>query len=271
MRRLFVAGLLGAAFLAPGPASAQAVAGDPLASVMWSTVHATVLGGGPVVFDDARVRVFTPQRVEDNHRVPVSVQVEGLADVREVVVLADHNPIPGALRYAPAGRAAPFLELSMKLNEATPIRAAVKTGDGVWHVGGLRVDAAGGGCAAPRPATASAEWQDNLNRVHGRAWRLPGGGVRLEVRIVHPMDTGLVENIPTFHVEALSVTQDGRTLATLEPTAATAENPVFALDLPGASASGDIVVTGRDTDGNDIRARIPAPDAVYGLLAGRRS
>lgn len=270
MRKVIAAGLL-AALAAPAPALAQGVAGDPLASVMWSTVHATVLGGGPVVFDDARVRVFTPARVEDNHRVPVSIQVDGLSDVREVVVLADHNPIPRTVTYAPAGGAAPFLDLSMKLNEATPIRAAVKTGDGVWHVGGLRVDAAGGGCAAPRPATASHEWQDDLNKVRGRAWRRPGGGVRLEVRIVHPMDTGLVENIPTFHVEALAIAQNGRTLATLEPTAATAENPVFALDLPNAVPDAEITVTGRDTDGNEIRARIPAPDTVYGLLAGGRS
>lgn len=269
MRILITAGLLAA--WAGGPAAAQPAPGDPLSSVMWDTVHATVLDGGPVVFDDAHVRVFTPFRVEDSQRVPVSVRLDGLENVRAIVVLADHNPIPKALGVFPAGGVVSFVEVSIKVNEATPIRVAAKTADGVWHVGGQRVDAAGGGCSAPRPAQASKEWEDGLNGVTGRAGLRPDGGVRLQWRIVHPMDTGLVEGIPSFHVESVTIAAGGRSLVRLEPTAAVAENPVLTVDLPDAAADQDIVITGRDTDGNPLAARIKAPGVPHGRTAGGRS
>lgn len=261
---MMVAGLLA---VLPGPALAQPAAQDPLRSVMWETVRYVLFGDAPVVFDDARVQVFTPVQVEDNMQVPVSVRVEGLDDVREIVVFADLNPIPEALTYHPV-QAAPAIELSIKINEATAIRAAARTGDGVWHVGGMVVDAPGGGCTVASPTQASMAWEDHLNEVQGRAWRLPDGGVRLRWRIVHPMDTGLVDNIPTFYIESLTVaTAAGQTLARLEPREPVAENPVFTIDLGPAAAGQDLILTGRDTDGNPIQARIPRAETPFGLAS----
>lgn len=260
MRRLFA--LPVAVLLLAGAARAQE---DPLGSVMWDSVRGALFADAPVVFDD-RVQVFSPPRVEDNNDVPVEVAVDGLPGIEKIVVFADHNPIPRVLTFEPL-RAQPRLSLRMKVQEATPIRAAALTADGTWHVGGLRVDAAGGGCTTPTASQASQQWVTALNQVQGRQWARPDGGTRLRVRIIHPMDTGLADGIPAMFIEDLRVTDlDGTLLARLHPAEPVSENPVFTLDLaPGVGAKG-VLLAGRDNQGNEIAARVAPADAPFGLL-----
>lgn len=246
-------------------APARAGEEDPLGSVLWEAVRGALFADAPVVFDD-RVRVFSPPRVEDPMDVPVEVAVDGLPAIERIVVFADHNPIPRVLTFEPL-RALPRLALRMKVQEATPIRAAALTADGTWHVGGVRVDAAGGGCTTPSAAQASRLWETALNAVQGRLWTRPEGGTRLRLRILHPMDTGLADGIPAMFLEDLRVTDpDGVLLARIAPAEPVAENPVFTLDLgPGVAARG-VLLAGRDTQGNEVAARIPAADGAFGLL-----
>lgn len=246
--------------------AAAAAEADPLNSVMWESVREVLFADAPVVFDE-RVRVFTPAVVEDNMNVPVSVRVTGLDDVREVALFADHNPVPLALIFVPTA-AAPYFETRIKVQEATPIRAAARTGDGVWHVGGMRADAAGGGCTAPSVTRSTGNW-DLLNRVDGEAWRRGDGGVRLRFRVVHPMDTGLVDSIPAFFIEELVVrAPDGRELARFATYEPVAENPVLSIDVLGHD--GDFLIGGRDNNGNEIAARIASADAAFGLRSAGR-
>lgn len=257
--------LLAAACLAvSGPVQA-AQGSDPLRSVMWETVREAILGAAPVEFDE-RVKVFAPLKVEDNMNVPVSVRVDGLPGVQEIVILADHNPIPKVLSFFPL-QASPYIELRMKVQEATPIRAAARTIDGVWHVGGLRVDAAGGGCTAPSASQASKAWQDHLNELQGKAWKKADGRDRLRLRVVHPMDTGLVSGIPAFFIETMTIAApDGAVLARLESHEPVSENPVFTFEMKGG---GDYIVAGRDNNGNELAARIPAARDGFGLEVER--
>lgn len=249
------------------PARAQTVdPADPLGSVMWTTVRDVVFPGATMVFDD-HVQVFSPPVVEDTMNVPVSVLVNGLPDVEEIVLLVDHNPIFKALAFFPV-QAAPAFETVIKVQEATPIRAAARTSDGVWHVGGLRVDAAGGGCTVASVAASGGDW-DRLNEVSGTAWRRPDGGQRLRFQVVHPMDTGLVDGIPPFFIERLSVaTPEGQELARLELFEPVSENPVFTIDLRGHA--GPVVIGGADTDANQIAARIGVASTLFGLLEASR-
>lgn len=233
---------------------AWAAADDPLASVMWDVVRKHELAPGPVRFDP-RVVVQTPRVVENTMAVPVLVDASAIEGVEEVVVLVDHNPIPKVLSFRPTA-AAPRLELRLKIQEASPIRAAARTRDGTWHVGGLRVDAAGGGCTVPTAGSAQAGWQDRLAQVSGRAWAKPGGGERIRLQVQHPMDTGLVAGIPAFYLETLEVRgAKGEVLARLETFEPVAENPVFTIDLN--RAAGPYRVTGRDNNGTEIDAVIP--------------
>lgn len=263
MRHLLAAAVLGAAAALALPAAAGATEPvvDPFNSVVWEVVHEDLLNGEPVVFDD-RVRVFAPQVVEDGRLVPVSVRAEGIPDVVAILVLADLNPIPRAVLFEPV-KARPFIALRMKVNEATTIRAAVKTADGVWHLGGTSVQAPGGGCAAPRLVADGGDWEKHLGEVRGRAWRMADGGDRLRVLIHHPMDTGLVDNIPEFFLDRLEVRNAaGEVVARLKAWSALSTDPVLTLEVDpgGVVDGGSYRISGSDSDANEIAATIAAPD-----------
>ena len=91
------------------------------------------------------------------------------------------------------------------IDQATAIRASVRTADGVWHVGSTYIDAAGGGCTAPAAAYANSDWYDKLGEIHGQVW--PASG-RARMVVDHPMDTGLAGDIPVFIIEDLHVRDD---------------------------------------------------------------
>lgn len=248
MRRLVLLALL----LSTAPALAE---DDPLGSPLWPEIRAQVLGEGRVVFDP-RVQVTAPANAEDVTQLPVAARVHGLPGVEALVLFADFNPIPRILTLRPLA-AEPYVATRIKINMATPVRAAARTSDGVWHVGGTWVDAAGGGCSQPSAASTSPDWQDRLGEIHGRAWPLGGSGAsRVRVRLLHPMDTGLAGNIPAFFLERASLSdQDGRPLAELDIAEPVAENPTLSLEIAG---QGPLRFIGRDNAGNDFAARITA-------------
>lgn len=274
--RLFIATLLACTSCLLASPGLAAPTRDPLESARWEDMRKLYFPGQRVVFDD-RVRVTAPVTAEDSMNVPVRVDASGLPGVRKVTVFADFNPILEILRFYPQGALA-SLGFRVKLQQSTPIRAAAQTADGVWHVGGTWVNTAGGGCTAPSTGSASPEWQSKLGEVSGRLWLpvaeapeasapaqagkggKPGQGnepVRLRLRIIHPMDTGLAPGIPAFFVQDLKVTEaGGKELMRIEAFEPVSENPVFTLDLPPARAAGPIVVSGRDNNGNAINARI---------------
>ncbi|WP_228273754.1 quinoprotein dehydrogenase-associated SoxYZ-like carrier [Rhodocyclus tenuis] len=235
------------------PASAFAAAADPLASARWEEMRRGVLGGTAAVFD-AQVKVLAPANAENPTQVPVTVDATALADVAEVVVFADFNPIVEVLRFYPESAAA-LLGFRVKLQQSTPLRAAARGADGVWHVGGSWVNTVGGGCTAPSAAAASTAWQSRLNEVSGRQWQLGAERVRLRLRVVHPMDTGLVAGTPSFHLDDVELRgASGERLMRLRLFEPVAENPVFTIEYraPGQT----LVCTGGDNNGNRFSARI---------------
>jgi sulfur-oxidizing protein SoxY len=237
--------------------SAQAASPDPLNSVNWEGVRDYAFGSAPVVFDPTHVLVEAPRHVEDGGQVPVSVRVEGLGEIVEIILLADLNPAPKVATYHPLA-AQPRLGLRIKVDQATAVRAAAKTRDGVWHLGGMKVDAPGGGCSTPSASQSSQSWKTRLNAAQGRAWRRPDGGDRLRLLFIHPMNTGFVANIPAFFIDHMTVkTAEGRLVAELLPAEPIAENPTLTLDLtPAGSSAKGYLVEWSDTDGNHGSARI---------------
>lgn len=226
-------------------------ADDPLRSPLWNGMRQRMLGSDRVVFD-ARVRVALPPSAEDPMAVPVEVRFDGLADVERVRVFADLNPIPQVLDYWP-GRAGGALALRIKVEQSTPVRAAVRTRDGTWHVGGAWVAAIGGGCTMPSQGSGNAAWQERLGEVSARLWPRPGGASRLRMRVIHPMDTGLAGGIPVFHVDRLALRDAaGQELVRLQLHEPVAENPVLSVDL---QYRGPLHIEGRDTQGNRIAAQ----------------
>jgi sulfur-oxidizing protein SoxY len=241
-----------------GAAHADPTGGDPFGSLQWPDLQREFFGSAKVVFDD-RVVVRGPAFAEDPMNVPISVSATGLPEVETLVVFVDRNPIRKVLEYQPLAALA-SVGFRFKLEQASPVRAAAKTRDGVWHVGGTWVDSSGGGCTAAGATRKDGSWSRTLGQVSGKLFPsspLPDANAsRLRVRVMHPMDTGLVGGIPAFYVNKLSVrdAQDRELLrlATFEPVS---ENPVFSFDFPGR-VDGGLRLVGTDNNGNRIDSRI---------------
>ena len=242
--------------LAAAPAARAAPApmpADPLGSPMWEFHARRILAGAPVVFDPM-VRVMVPGLAENQHAFPLTVDARTLPGVTRIVVWADLNPITQAIEYRPT-HAQPFISLRIKLDQRTPVRAAVLAGDGKWHVAGVWVDAAGGGCSAPPVSRVKGDWADHLGEMRGQAWR-EGNDVRMRVTIRHPMDTGLVENIPPYNLEELVVRSSaGAELARMSINGSVAEDPTFSLLLHDASGA-PLRVWARDSNGRQFSGQI---------------
>ncbi|MNF71799.1 sulfur oxidation protein SoxY [compost metagenome] len=243
-RSLLLLGMLGCV--------APALAGeDPVESVMWGYFHQRLLGGQPFVHDPGVV-LQAPPFAEDARQVPIQVDARALAgQVVKIMAWAELNPIPQIFIFQPGERVAPLLAIRIRIEQATPIRAAVLTHDGLWHIGSTRIDAAGGGCTAPSLVRAQAGWEERLGQVHGG--RFPqGDGSRLRLRIDHPMDNGLTGGIPEFFLNQAELRDaEGKVLATLELFPAVSENPTISLQVQGRDQARLWL---RDNNGNEFEA-----------------
>ena len=235
------------------PARAGAVA-DPLASPMWAMHAARLFGDTPVVFDQT-IRLDMPQIAENQHVFPLTLDARALGKVRRILVFADLNPIPVAVDFAPEG-AAPWLGLRIKLDQRTPVRVAALGADGRWHVNGRWVDAAGGGCSAPPASRARGDWAEHLGELRGAVFPT-ADGERLRFTVRHPMDTGLVENIPAYNIESVVVRVGGQEQAKLVVWGSVAEDPAFTMLLPGAV--GPVALSLRDSGGREFTGHIAGP------------
>ncbi|CAM8671913.1 quinoprotein dehydrogenase-associated SoxYZ-like carrier [Sphingobium sp.] len=241
---------------------------DPLGSPMWAAHARTLFGDDPVRFDP-RVQVDFPMIAENQRAFPVAIDARAIAGVTRMVLLVDLNPIPIAIDYRPL-HAAAYVATRIKLDQRTPVRGAVQLASGQWLVSGGWVDAAGGGCSAPPVSRVRGDWADHLGEIRGEAWPMADGRSRVRLNFRHPMDTGFVANIATYHLEALRVKgADGRTLGEMEIWAAVAEDPAITLMVDGGAGEA-LRVEARDTNGRDYRAALsvarqsPVPASMPG-------
>ena len=266
-RRQIVTWGAGAALLhsasawAQGAAADELTGGDPLGSMQWPGLRKQYLGDAPMQFSDA-VLVRGPAFADDAMNVPLLVDARALANVgggvARIQVVVDRNPVRNVLTYTPH-KALPMLAFRIRMEQASPVRAMVQTRDGKWHVGSTWVKASGGGCTVPGITRADGSWVKNLNQVQTKFFYNPvDGSRRLRLRVMHPMDTGLVAGIPAFHVEDLrmvdAVGEVWWALALHEPVS---ENPLITFELPVQGGQG-FKVLGRDNNGNRIEAEVSA-------------
>ncbi len=246
---------------------AREVQADPLNSVMWNNMVERFMPDGDVIFDP-RVKVIAPVSAEDQFYVPITVDATELENVDRVIAVADLNPIPLVLTVTPH-QALSFIGFRLKLQQSSPIHVGVRTTDGVWHVGGVLVDAAGGGCTAPAAAHMNSNWMKTLGETRAFAGRDLSGSARMTLRMRHPMDTGLAAGIPAFYLNELSVeTEDGVPIADLELFEPVSENPTLTIKPDVGDEATTITVSGRDTEGNNYRFPLSLP-AVAAAAASR--
>lgn len=233
---------------------AAAVEGDPQPSVMWEYYHQRLLDNANFVFDD-KVQVSVPPFAEDARQVPVEVDARALSgQVEKVMIWAELNPIPQVLNLYPSAELEKFLAVRIRVEQATPIRAAFLMDDGIWHVGSARIEAAGGGCSAPSVVRAEEGWESRLGQVFGARYQ-DGESSRVRMSISHPMDNGLMDSIPEFYVNQAELRDNtGAVLARLELFSAVSENPTITLRVKGQPHTQFWL---RDNNGNEFSAQIP--------------
>ncbi len=108
----------------------------------------------------------------------------------------------------------------------------------MWAAPGCRPRAAAAPCRALTRADGS--WSRTLNQVQTRFFNnVIEGSKRLRVRIMHPMDTGLVAGTPAFYIESLQLV-DGADQVwwRLSPHEPVSENPILTFELPHNLAAG---------------------------------
>jgi sulfur-oxidizing protein SoxY len=246
--------------LSAGTVPGGALADDPLQSPFLPTVLQLVLPEGAAVRFDDRVKVSVPAIAENQRQFPVQVDARGVPGVRRIIIFADLNPIQRAVTFTPAA-AEPFIALRIKLDQRTPVRAAVEVEDGSWLLAGEWVDAAGGGCSAPPVSRVKGDWEQHLLALQGRLWARSDGGKRLAITVRHPMDTGFVDNIPSYWLETVTLTTGDQLIGTLEMQASVAEDPAIML-MPRLARPDPVMVTARDSNGRDASALITGLSAV---------
>lgn len=248
---------------APAWAKEDPTGGDPLGSMQWPLMRDTYMDKGSAYAFSKEVVVQGPPFAEDAMAVPMMIDArpllaQGVA-IERIEVAADRNPIPHVLTFYPE-RALPVLAFRFRMEQGSPVRAMVHTRDGRWFVGHTWVDAAGGGCTVPGATRKDGSWTRTLNQVQAKLFNseLAGGSTRLRVRVMHPMDTGLVSGIPSFHLEDLVIRDDQeQALAHLAMHEPIAENPLLTFEL-GPNVQGKIHISGRDNNGNTFFQEVGA-------------
>lgn len=240
-----------------GAVKGDLTGGDPLGSMQWPDMKGQFFDEDAKTVFDSRIKVTVPLFAEDAMNVPVSFDASALGDVKKIVVLVDRNPIRKVLEFIPE-KAKPALNFRFKLEQASPIRVAALTADGVWHVGYAFIEAAGGGCTVPGATRADGSWPQTLNKVAGKMFDANQlrDDARLRVQVSHPMDTGLVAGVPAFYIEEMILQDKNKqVLAKLYPFEPVSENPLFSFDFDKKPV-GPISLVGRDNNGNRIDAKV---------------
>lgn len=221
---------------------------DPLKSPLFNFMVERFFPGEPYVFD-SRVKVVAPTFAENSSQLPVFVDASALGQVQKILIFADLNPFQNILEFE-VGQLSPKISFNIKMQAGTPIRAAALAADGVWHIGGVYVDAMGGGCSASSIGVADPEWQNHLGQISARLFKRPHGE-RLKLSIVHPQDTGMASDIPEFFLQTLVLKDaSGAQTANLVLFQPLSENPVFTFESKQPSALTQVYF--RDNNGNEF-------------------
>lgn len=217
---------------------------------MWDYFHQRLLDKQNFVFDDS-IHISTPPFAEDARQVPVEVDGRSLqGQVSKIMLWAELNPIPVILSVTPSEQLDNFLAVRIRVEQATPIRAAFLMDDGLWHVGTGHIEATGGGCSAPSVTRAQEGWEKSLGQILGARYSR-GNSDHLRLRIAHPMDNGLMAGeAPEFYLDHAQLRDaDGKVLADLELFPSLSENPTLTLAVKGSPHTR---LWFRDNNGNEF-------------------
>ncbi|UYG02787.1 quinoprotein dehydrogenase-associated SoxYZ-like carrier [Halomonas sp. LR3S48] len=229
---------------------------DPFHSPMWRYNLERYLGSDIEVRHDERIDLQVPAFAEDSAQVPLTLDLSRFPHrPRRIVTWVDLNPVPHLFSYDPGELPLRVISLNFRVQQATTVRAAVQDEAGTWHVASAHVDAAGGGCTAPSLTAANPDWERSFGTIHGRAFPR-GDHLRYKTHVMHPMDSGMVGNVPAFFIDRVELRGAGETspLLSLTLSESAAENPMFVFELPQPPSAPLLWM--RDNNGNVFERRL---------------
>ena len=236
---------------------------DPTLSENWSQVRDDYSITGKVVFDE-NVKVIMQDFVEEPHEVSLVVKIpDYLRSIQEFVLLIENNPIQEAARIYPH-RPIEAVGMNVRLEDDSPVRAALKDESGTWHVGSKMVFVRNpGGCSLPScdPEIQKCETGE-IGKILISQFNREGGAWRVKTKITHPMDTGFVTNangevVPSYYIDRIDFSDENGSIAEIETYAALSTNPIIMLDLP--TRGQHVRINVRDIKGLQFEAVEPAP------------
>ena len=236
---------------------------DPTLSENWSQVRDDYGITGEVVFDDD-IKVIMQDFVEEPHEVSLVVKIpENLQRMQEFVLLIENNPIQKAYHMYPH-RLIEAVGMNIRLEDDSPVRAALKDETGKWHVGSKMVFVKNpGGCSLPScdPEIQKCETGE-IGKILISQFNREGGAWRVKTKITHPMDTGFVTNangevVPSYYIDRIEFSDENGSIAEIETYAALSTNPIIMLDLP--TRGQHVRINVRDIKGLQFEAVEPAP------------
>lgn len=205
------------------------------ASGAWQNMRGNLYGTRDITeLGDEAMSIEAPGSTPDPSATPVVVRFgkELAGKVKQVRVIIDNNPAPlAATLNLEAGLPVDEIDLRVRIDRYTSVRAIAETQDGQLQMRSTWVNASGGCSAPPGAAQAGALGQI---RFH------PSGDDRaLQISIRHPNNSGFQidprsgDPIPPHFISRIRLIADGHTLVDAETGISLSENPTLRIGTSG--------------------------------------
>jgi sulfur-oxidizing protein SoxY len=224
---------------------------DPLNSSVWTETIKQMIGDDKYIFDDENVKVNVPKFADNPLQVPIFIDATKIEKPNRLLVFADINAIVKVADFE-LGHMKAILSLNIKVAQGTPLRAAVKDENGLWHIGSSNINSFGGGCSVASEASKMESFEDLLGKTKSKVWKKENN-YRIKWSIFHPMETGLFVGNPSFHISKVDIKLDSQTIGKIDLYGSVSENPRITLETNVGNGAYKLFI--RDTDGNEFELK----------------
>lgn len=221
---------------------------DPLNSPMWNDVKKMFLKDEAFVFDSKNIIIKVPSFADNPLQVPIYIDASYYKNASRLILFADLNAIIPIVDMKLFDFKA-IISLNMKIAQGTPLRAAIKDKNGLWHIASSQIKSFGGGCSVASEASTLADKESQFGKYKINTFELENRN-RIKLSIYHPMDTGLFIGNPEFFINKIKISKNNKTIALLKTYASISENPRFIFETSKGSQKYKIQIN--DTDGNEF-------------------
>ncbi len=203
-------------------------------SSAWESLRARYYGDRPMgVVDETYMSLEAPANTPDAAATPLTLRFadDALRRIKRVRVFIDNNPSPLAATFDFAATPVTELNMRVRIDRFTSVRAIAETADGGLEMRSSWVRASGG-CSAPPGAAAGGALGDIRVRTSADA-------KSVQVAIRHPNASGFQidprtgDPIPPRYIAHIRVSAGGQALLEAETGISLSENPALGIASAG--------------------------------------